>query len=82
MATKTVRKHITLPRELAEKFEKLVGPRRQSEEIAAMMAARLEQAELRSAFRDLADSPKSEHPEWEGEGAVATWVDHVREGAS
>jgi hypothetical protein len=73
-----VRKHITVPREIAEEFEKLVGERNQSAEIAALMEARLKREMLKKAFRDLADSSKSEHPEWEGEGAAARWLRESR----
>jgi hypothetical protein len=70
----TVRKHFILPREIAEEFERRVGERNQSAELAALLEAWLKQQATKDAFRKLAASPKSEHPEWEGEGAVAEWV--------
>ncbi len=79
MATELVRKHITLPRELAEEFEKLVGNRNQSAEIVSMIEERLRQERLRAAFEALANSPRSEdHSEWDVPGGVAAWVHNER----
>ena len=79
MATKTVRKHITLPRELAEKFEKLVGPRRQSEEIAAMMERRVIEAERAAFFREKAGAGSADdYPHWATDEDVAEWVREQR----
>ena len=77
MPSDTVRRHITLPRELAEKFERLVGERNQSAEIAAMIEARLKKEALRKAFHDLAESPKGGHSDWDELGA-AEWVRRER----
>ena len=78
MTTKTVRRHITLPRELAEEFESVVGERNQSAVIAELIEERLKRERLRVAFAALADAPKEPHPEWEGPGAVAEWVTKER----
>ncbi len=72
--TDMVRRHITLPRELAEEFEQLVGERNQSAEIVELIQRRLKQERLRAAFAALADAPKEPHPEWDGPGGVAEWV--------
>lgn len=74
MPSDTVRRHITLPRRLAEEFEELVGERNQSSEIAAMIEARLKNERLRRALDALAESPKGDHPEWDGPGGAAGWV--------
>ena len=65
MATEMVRTHITLPKELAERFEKLVGARRRSDEIAAMIAARLRAEERRTFFTENAGAGTAEdYPHW------------------
>jgi hypothetical protein len=73
-----VRKHFTLPRELAEEFERVVGERNQSAEVAAMMERRVKHERLREAFENLANAPKSPHPEWDTAEARAKWIADMR----
>jgi hypothetical protein len=73
-----VRKHFLLPKPLVERFERAVGARKQSERIASLIEADLRRVEAKRAFEDLANSPKSDHPEWEGPGAISKWVRNSR----
>ena len=76
--TDMVRRHITLPRKLAEDFERLVGERNQSAEIAALIQRRLENERLLEAFDRLGRSPKAPHPDWDTAEARERWIDEIR----
>jgi hypothetical protein len=74
-----VRKHFVLPKELADRFEQLVGPRRQSEEIAAMIARRLLSEERAEFFRENAGFGTAEsNPEWATDKDIVEWVRKLR----
>ncbi|MEO8539088.1 MAG: hypothetical protein ABI577_05050 [bacterium] len=74
-----VRKHITVPREIALAFEALVGERNQSTEIAAMMEERVIRAKRADFFRDFAGFVTAEdHPEWATPEDVNEWVRKLR----
>ena len=74
-----VRKHFILPKELAVEFEKLVGPRKQSEEIAALIEKFLLAERRRKFFRENAGFAKAEdYPEWATAEDINEWVRNLR----
>lgn len=79
MATKMIRKHFTLPRELVEEFEQVVGPRKQSEELAALIEKFLLTERRRKFFRENAGfATAEEYPHWAAPEDVNEWVRNLR----
>ena len=79
MPTEMVRKHFLLPKELADRFEKLVGARKQSEEVAELIRQRLLREERATFFRENAGFLSAEdYPEWDTAEDVANWVRNLR----
>jgi hypothetical protein len=75
----TVRLHVTVPREIAVAFARLVGERNQSSEIAALMKAKLEREQLARFFEEKAGFVSAEdHPEWATTEDVNEWVRRLR----
>ena len=74
-----VRKHFTLPRELAEEFERRVGPRNQSEKLVELLVLWLRNQRLGDVVEKYAGSVSAEdHPEWSTAEDVSRWVRELR----
>ena len=75
MATRTIRKHFILPKDLAEEFEREAGARNQSETLAGLIAEFLRRRAAASFFEAQAGFLSAkDHPEWETPEAVNRWV--------
>lgn len=74
-----VRKHFTIPRELAEEFERRVGQRNQSEKLAELLALWLRNQRLGDVTEKHAGFATAEaHPEWATAEDVSKWVRELR----
>ena len=74
-----VRKHFTIPREIAEEFERIAGQRRQSEALAEILEQWLRnQALLKAIHRWAGFVAAEDHPEWATPDDVNEWVRSTR----
>jgi hypothetical protein len=77
-----VRKHFTMPRELAEEFERRVGQRNQSEQLTHLVEAWLKKQRLLNVVDTFAGFISAEdHPEWATAEDVNEWVRLMRSGS-
>lgn len=75
----TIRTHLILPRELVERVDKLVGPRRRSEFVAEVLQKELDRRHLVTLFEAAMEEarnapPDGAPPEWESAESAAEWV--------
>ena len=80
MAIETVRAHVVLPKELVDEVDRLVGHRKRSAYLAAVLAEALKRERLGRALAATAGSlDRSDYPEWETPEQVSAWVRELRE---
>ncbi len=74
-----VRKHFILPRELAEDFERRVGARNQSAQIAQLIERWLRNQSFGDVVQKYAGFATAEdHPEWATPEGISAWVRDLR----
>jgi hypothetical protein len=77
--THVTRTHLIAPKELIEEVDRIVGPRRRSEFIAAAVDEKLKREKLLRAVRRAANLPAElDVPGWETPEAVSKWVHELR----
>jgi hypothetical protein len=77
--THVTRTHLIAPKELIEEVDRIVGPRRRSEFIAAAVDEKLKREKLLRAVRRAANLPAElDVPGWETPEAVSKWVHDLR----
>ena len=75
MAHATTRTHLIAPKELIEKVDRLVGPRRRSEFITEAVTEKLDRENRIRAVRQALTLPAvRDVPGWETPEAVSQWV--------
>jgi|tagenome__1003787_1003787.scaffolds.fasta_scaffold17332551_1 hypothetical protein len=79
MSHAVTRTHLIAPKELIEKVDRLVGPRRRSEFIASAVDEKLRREQLLQAVQEAAKLPADRDiPGWETPEAVSQWVRDIR----
>jgi hypothetical protein len=79
MSHAVTRTHLIAPKELIEKVDRLVGPRRRSEFIASAVDEKLRREQLLQAVQEAAKLPADRGiPGWETPEAVSQWVRDIR----
>lgn len=73
-----IRTHVIAPKDLIDKVDKLVGPRRRSEFITEAVAEKLERENRIRAVRHALTLPAVHEPGWETPEAVSKWVREIR----
>lgn len=73
------RTHLIAPKELIEEVDRIVGPRRRNEFIAAAVDEELKREKLLRAVRRAANLPAElDVPGWETAEAASKWVHDLR----
>jgi hypothetical protein len=78
MAIETVRAHVVLPKELVDEVDRLVGHRKRSAYLAAVLAEALKRERLGRALESTAGYLADSHPEWDTPEKVSAWVRELR----
>jgi len=77
-----VRKHFTMPRNVADEFERVAGQRNQSEQLTHLVEAWLKKQRLLNVVETFAGFISAEdHPEWATAEDVNEWVRSMRSGS-
>lgn len=81
--TETMRTHVVLPRELVERMDEIVGPRRRSEFVTEAVRTELDRRrllELLDAAVEEAEHlpPDDDPPAWESAESAVAWVREQR----
>src|SRR5712692_1398942 len=79
VAQAPVRTHIVVPRELVEEVDRLAGPRKRSEFIAAAVQEKLARERRERAFEESAGIlDPANYPEWNTGEDISAWVRGLR----
>jgi len=80
MSADTIRAHVSLPRELVEAVDRLVGQRQRSDFVAAALMEKLTRQRFLTALEQAAGIIRAEdYPEWATPELTSQWVHDQRQ---
>lgn len=69
-----MRTHVSLPSDLVEEVDRVVGARRRSRFVEQAIRGHLRRERMAAALRESAGSLKDDYPEWDTPEKVSEWV--------